>query len=172
MKKIIVTLTVLCLVFVSTSIVNAQSEDEILKIYLDYTDGTVYASASDYLVLRHAWGACTQGLLNLYLNAVHTEIDINGEILSTADGNNQFWLPMYLNPDVNVEPYCIAGGKKGLWTVAWEYPLGKLQPGEYEISYKNWFDHKITDGSDSDEDGLVDHWEGIFQDKTFTIIVE
>jgi hypothetical protein len=47
-----------------------------------------------------------------------------------------------------------------IWGAHWEYSLGKLDPGIYELVWDWSLDFEITSGEDSDEDGLIDTWQG------------
>jgi hypothetical protein len=171
MKKIIVALTVLGLLFIPIFAVQAQTNGETVYINLNIAPNPMYVSASDNVILRHGWGACTLGLVRVYLSAVHTQLSINGELVSAADGNDQYWGPIAKAPDGYWVSSCIAGNQNTYSTVDWHYPLSTLTPGEYEVHFYYWFDHLIVDGGDLDGDGYLDKYEGVFNDRTFTIIV-
>jgi len=172
MKKIIVVLTVLGLLFVPIFAVQAQTNGETVYINLGFAPDPVYVSSSDYIVLRHGWGACTLGFVKLYLSAVHTEVTINGELVSVADGKDPYWGEITKTPDAYWVPNCIAGNQNTASSVYWNYPLGTLTTGEYVVHFYYWLDHKIVDGGDLDGDDYLDFYEGTLNDRYFTIIVE
>jgi hypothetical protein len=170
MKKITVALTILALLFVSILAVHAQTNGETVSLNLNFTSDPSYVNADDYVVLRHGWGACTKGLVKAYLTAVHTELTINGELVSVADGKDQHWGELReANPDFY--DGCIVGNEHTPRVVEWHYPLGTLDPGEHEIHFYYWLDHPVIDGGDGDGDGKMDRFEGVITDRTFTIIV-
>jgi hypothetical protein len=172
MKKIIVALTVVGLLFVPGFAVQAQTNGESVYISLGVQHpDPVYVDANDYIVLGHGWGACTRGFIQAYLSAVHTEVTINGELVSAADGKDQHWGPITKAPDAYWVSSCIAGNQNTSSVVNWRYPLGTLTPGEHVVHFRYWFDHPILDGGDWDGDGHLDRWGGTFLDRTFTIIV-
>ena len=171
MKQLIVALSVFSLLFVPISTVQAQTNGETIVVNLNIAPDPVYVNADDYIVLRHGWGACTPGFIQQYLNAVHTEVTINDVLVSEADGNDQYWGAITEAPDGNWVSSCIAGNQHSSRVVDWRYPLGTLTPGAYVIHFYYWFDHKIADGADYDGDGHLDIFEGVFNDRTFTIIV-
>lgn len=170
MKKIIVALTVLGLIFVPIFAVQAQTEGETVYINLNIAPDPVYVDAGDDVVLRHGWGACTFGLVKLYLSAVHTELTIDGELVSTADGKDIYWGAISNVPDADWSA-CIAGNQHTASTVDWRYPLGVLPPGEYVIHFYYWLERPIIDGGDYDGDGHMDWIGGVLKDRTFTIVV-
>ena len=171
MKKILVALITLGLLLAPISAVQAQTNSEV-RINLNFADDVVYVNADDYIVLFHGWGACTPGLIRSYLSAVHTELYIDDVLVSTADGKDQYWGPITKVQDAWFTPYCIAGNQNTFSLIYWEYPLGTLTLGEYEVDFYYRLDHRVIDGADSDGDGRLDSWIGPFRDKIFTIIVE
>jgi hypothetical protein len=171
MKKIIVALIVLGLLLVPMYVVQAQTNSEAVYINLNIAPDTVDVKADNYIVLRHGWGACTPGFIKMYLSAVDTELRINGVLVSAADGHDQYWGPINKAPDAYWVPYCIAGNQNTSSVIDWQYPLGYLTPGEYEVSFYYWLDHPVIDGADLDEDGRLDIREGLFNERTFTIVV-
>ena len=52
--------------------------------------------------------------------------------------------------------YCIGLYPENLWASSWRYSLGKLETGEYQVSFDMWFHHPITELTDIDGDGSVD----------------
>jgi len=171
MKKLIVVITVLGLLFVPILTVQAQTNSVTVYVNLNFSTDPVYVNADNYIVLRHGWGTCTPGFVKAYLSAVHTEVTINGVLVSTADGKDQYWDKITRAPDTYWVKSCIVGNQKTSSVVQWNYPLGTLNPGEYEINFYYWLDHPIVDGADYDGDGKMDKFEGILNDRTFTIIV-
>jgi hypothetical protein len=169
MKKLLVVLITLGLLLAPISAVQAQSNGETVTVNLSF-DNTVYVNAGDYIMLTHGWGACTRGLVKLYLSAVYTEVHLDGVLISMADGKDQHWGPITESTNTSWAS-CIAGDKESGWVSNWQYPLGALSTGEYEVHFYYWLDHPIHDGGDYDNDGRPDLFEGLLQDRTITIIV-
>jgi hypothetical protein len=168
MKKILVALITLGLLLAPISAVQAQST---VRISLDIAPDPVYVNADDNIVLYHGWGACTRGLVQAYLSAVHTEMSFDEGPLYIADGRDQYWGSITKMPDGYWVPSCIAGNQKTSSAVYWEYPLGVLSAGEYEVYYTQYLDHPVIDGADYDGDGSLDRWAGVLVERSFTIIV-
>jgi len=170
MKKIIVALTVLGLLLVPLYAVQAQTNGETVRISL-YNSGPVYVNANNYIVLHHGWMACTKGLVKAYQGAVYTETYINDDlIVLSEDEYNQYWMPIN-HYEGDLVQYCIAGNQRTASFVYWEYPLGTLTTGEYEIHFEIGFDHPFIDGGDLDGDGRIDKYDGFWTERTFTIYV-
>ena len=171
MKQLMVVLSVFSLLFVPLFTVQAQTSGEPLYVNLSMAPDPLYVQANDYIVLRHGWGACTSGFIQTYLSAVHTEVTINDVLVSAADGRDPHWGAITKAPDGYWNPSCIAGNQNTSSIVDWRYPLGTLPPGEYVVHFYYWFDHQIADGGDYDGDGHLDMFKGVFNDRSFTILV-
>ena len=173
MNKFVVALTVLCVLLAPITAVQAQSGNDFRYISLHFAGDTVYVDAGDYIVLGHGWAACTRGFVDAYLTTVHTELSIDGGPIYSADRTDQYWGPIEFSADEEGAPqYCIAGNKKGMWSAHWDYPLGVLGIGEYEVYFNHWMDHPVLDGGDYDGDGHPDKPAVYNRERTFTIIVE
>ena len=173
MKKIIVALAVLGLLFAPIFSVTAQTNGETVYILLWHADDTVTADAGDTIVLRHRWGACTYGLVKDYLASVHTELSIDSGPIYVADGKDQYWGPIvFTEAEDPTQQYCIAGSKRGGWIAFWDVSLGILEPGEHEVYFHHWMDHPVLDGGDYDQDGYLDPPDVYTRERTITIVVE
>ena len=167
MKHIALAVTVLCLVFAPLSGALAQ---ETVTIYPRLTHGTVYVNAGTDIVLHAGWAACTRGLIPQYLSAVNIDLGINDDQVF-FDGNSPYWTPAIEIPGAPYLAYCLAGDRQSAWGVYWDYPIGALDAGNYVISYRETFTHRVVDGADNDGDGFLDSWKGTFTENTFTIVV-
>jgi hypothetical protein len=174
MKKIVVAIITLGLLLAPLSAAQAQTNEHYINLV--FSDDTVYLEAGDNVILGHGWGACTRGLVQMYLTAVHTELSIttsgNEFLAYTADGRDQYWGTINSAPDANWVPSCIAGNQNTSSVVHWYYPLGSLEQGEYEVHFYYWLERNIHDGTDIDGDGSLDIFGGVIVDRTITIIVE
>ena len=168
MKKFLLATLTLVLLMTPLSAVQAQEESDPRYIHLIFSSDIVYVNADDYLVLRHGWSANTRGLVVAFLTSINTELDIGSEPTYFADGKDQYWGEIEYNEGDGDQH----GNKAGGWSVNWYYPLGNLEPGEYEVAFRYWMDHPVTDGNDNDGDGHPDK-PGVYNlERTFTIIVE
>jgi hypothetical protein len=108
-------------------------------------------------VIQFVWGACTRGLVNVFMKGSNFELELLG-----ADGSPYLFVSPAdidilwgtIEPIEDPEGYCRGGQKPGLAT--WRYPLTDLPPGEYELHSKAWIEHPMTDGCDYDGDGTPD----------------
>jgi hypothetical protein len=165
-----VALNILGLLLVPIYAVQAQPNGETVYVNLNIAPDPVNVNADDYIVLRHGWMACTRDLVQAYLSAMYAEVYINDVLISAMDGKNKYWAPI-THYEGNLVQYRIAGNQRTASFVDWQYPLGTLTPGEYEVHFYYQLDHPVVDGADLDGDGRMDKREGLLNDRTFTIIV-
>lgn len=153
--KYLIAFTLVSLLLIPLTVTLAQSEP--VRIYITGKEYTV--SSQDELVLYHGWAACSEGLVNDYFDSAHHTVFINGELMITAqEKGKSYWGEPYKfdrwDPSVCLWNVEIA------WAAYWEYDFGTLEPGDYEIVWERTFDFTITDGADSDGNGVIDTWEG------------
>jgi hypothetical protein len=70
----------------------------------------------------------------------------------TPEEINEFWTP--IEPDDYLEGWC-QGRQKASFSV-WQFRLSDLPPGDYELHFKGWITHPVTDGVDYAGDGTPD----------------
>ena len=171
MKKFLVALITLGLLLAPISAVQAQTYDETL-IFL-YWPGTYEVAVGEEVLLYHGWGACTGGLVQLYLENMNSELYFNDVLVSAADGKDQYWWEIFRVPNASWGENCLTGNQHTFSGVYWVYPFDTSVSGTYEVQYIEWLDRSIIDGIDRDGDGGPDQIEGgLLADNTLTIIVE
>ena len=157
-----------CLVLVLTfGVVSGAAQEEeggefvIRPASINPPDGSVdiYVPLGDNVIIRSGWGACTRGLAQAWTNQNEISLWVNGEsVFSSLRESKSFWgePESFLLPD---ESSCINDVDSG-WRVYWEYPLGELAEGTYNIHYEENVDHPFLDGGDYDGDGKpdIDEW--------------
>ena len=168
MKKRIVVYLILCLAcaLASTSAL-AQSEDDSVLI-LPWKQDEITVSADQELILGWEWIACTPGLVQAYLTAVHPQWSLDDEPILSDEEASQYWGPIESRGEGDG---CLVG-RGTTWGSSWRYSIGTLAPGVYEIRLLHWLDHPVIDGGDWDGDGKIDRWAGPMSDDTVTVYVE
>ena len=133
--------------------------------------GEYCATTSQEVYVQYGWAACSRGLVSDYFDSIGHEFYLNGDHLySSGEIGNDLWGP--------IEPFLDWGGEECLWHVDntwlawWNYRLGMMKAGDYEIHFIRSFDFTITDGTDSDGDGNIDIREGTQEYFTTLHIVE
>lgn len=166
MKKKIIIFIALTLLLTTITVAHAQD-----PIYIPiHRYGEYYVSATDEIELGTGWLACTPGLANIYKNSTNFVITLNGEFLYETTRHDPYWSPV-IRTEEPIEG-CLAAPSGAMGSIVrWRLPLGTLDPGTYEFTSHLSLAHKITDGYDSDGDGMIDFFEGSFG-REFTIIVE
>ncbi len=166
MKRYISFLLACITLLVPVGAVHADGGSVLIRPWLS-SDFTVYTNQE--VILGADWGACNQGLLTAFLTAIHLYWTIDGKpLFSTPNADLQYWsAPVEGGP---VLPQCVrqAGNT---WGAFWQYSLGKLPPGDYQVHLVYYLDHPITDGSDYNGDGSPDIFNGVILDRTTTIHV-
>ena len=156
--KRLIALVLVSLLLVPLTDTLAENDPE--RIFAAGKEVTI--SSKDEIVVYHGWAACSKGLVNDYLDSSHHTIYINGELMIRAqEKGRSYW----------EEPHIFDGWDPSLclwnvdkaWVSYWEYDLGSLEPGDYEIVWERSLDFTVTDGSDSDGDGVIDTREGFFR---------
>ena len=167
MKKLIVISLILCLAFALTSATGfAQSEGGSVLINPVFQD-EVTVSTDDELILHIGWGACTRGLVRAYITAAHYQWSLGGDPILPHEETAQYFGPIHR---VGAVDGCLAGDGT-LWRSYWDYSIGNLSPGTYEIRLLRWLAHPVIDGGDWDGDGRIDFFEGEMGDDTITVYV-
>jgi hypothetical protein len=167
MKKLLIVLVALVLLLAVVTIAQAQN-----FVVLPYADGQTYSiPAGESAQIAYAgWLTCNRGLNIAYMNAFNLELSYaDGSPLYQLTGKNDpYWWDNYKWEEPPVEG-CIPESPN--YEVWWVYPI-TLPPGEYNITWSAWLDHKIPDGFDGDNNGLPDFYEGHRSEGTFTLIFE
>jgi len=113
----------------------------------------------DKIIIRHGWFGCSRGLVNDYIDAVNNAFYLDGGLLQAAlDKDKSYWGTPFEVVDADTSA-CLWNVER-VWAAYWELNLGKLDPGIYELVWHRSLDFEITDGADSDGDGLIDTWQG------------
>ena len=157
----------LCLV---VPLATSDEEPLIIRPWIGGPD--YYATADQEVIIRVGWAACNRGLTQAFVkgNSVSMEVQYEGlPYLVVAPPASEYWGP--------VEP--IDGGptidcvmaSRGLWRSYWNYSLGELPVGEYDVHWLFVSDHPLPDGGDYDGDGHPDLLDA-YMERWFKIIVE
>lgn len=156
MKKLIAISIALCMAITLTITVVAQTGEQVTINPPFMDEITVFTN--DELVLVTGWGACTPGLVKAWINAADYQWYIDDDPILSAEVARDFWSPIESRgPNEN----CLIGNGD-LWVSLWDYSIGSLPVGDYEISLLYGTDHKMIDGGDYDGDGHPDflgYWE-------------
>jgi hypothetical protein len=168
MKKAIV-VAIFC-VLVTVSLASASNGG--IEYIIPYSGGPSYVfevDSDDYVYIRAGWATCTYGLTQAFTRQANFTLSIDSEtLISSRKAAKDFWSTPYPLGGGPVEN-CIPNTDT-YYRAWWDYPLGYLEPGEYEGHFRYWQDHTIPDGGDYDGDGKPDLWQ-IDLDTWFTIIV-
>lgn len=150
-KSIPLALTILLLAALTFSTAAAQSEPEEIPITV-WSNGSHTVEPGQVAVVRAGWGACTPGLVRVFIKASNFELELDGTPLLSPDQVDELWGP------VGPCPTCMAMclGNTEPKAASWRYVLTDLPPGEYALRSTIWIDHKLTGGSDYDGDGKPD----------------
>ena len=122
-------------------------------VYISPFGSEYTVSSKDELVVRYGWVACSKGLVNDFIDSSTHSVFLDGVLTTqTNQKTTSNW----------VVPYKVEGGGEGcLWDVAdgwrsdWEYSLGKLNPGTYQLVVYRTLDFAVIDGYDINGDGTV-----------------
>jgi hypothetical protein len=168
MKKLLVISLILCLAFALASATTfAQSGDGTVQI-IPWAQDELTVSPDDELILHTGWAACKRGLVRTYINAAHYQWSINGDPILSDEETAQYFGPIeFIGPRY----WCLIGDGTA-WRSYWDYSIGTLEPGTYEIGLVRWLDHPVIDGGDHDGDGRLDHFEGVMGDDSVIVHVE
>ena len=97
------------------------------------------------VVLRLEKIACSKGLVNDFIESVDQVIYIDGVPIEKAFQNeSDYWS----TPTEYFDLDSCLWDVENTWISYWEYPIGKLKPGEYTISVQQWLNSPVIDGLD------------------------
>lgn len=123
--------------------------------------------------IRWGWVNCNRGLANSWISATeqHYALTSGEDVIFDigVDETAKYWG----QPFASGQDQRCFWPASNTWTVPWEYNLGQLPAGVYELKAIMATTHKLTDGFDANpEDGQLDFYEAnTWFDKTITIIV-
>ena len=170
MKKLLLSISIAAVLALTLIMPAAGAEADPVRIKVDGSTGAEFEVTGDQnVVIYWRWGVCSRGQAQAFLQAVNQNYhELDGEALFTSVAEaNQYWGP--IQPFGNGEG-CI-GNKTTYWATLWEYDLGQLAPGTYELHSIAAVAHRLTDGFDGDGDGRPDFYSGTLFDQYITINV-
>ncbi len=169
-KSVIVSLVVFVILLSISTTALAQSEKRI--IYPWHYGDEIEVYTSDYIVLGARWGACTKGLANVGTRQTTVIYSLDGtSLVSSQKESRRYWNEPILEDVYNFEHQCVQGPTFLLWWAFWEYELGLMRAGDYEVYFEYLLDRTMVDGVDNDGDGEPDHYPPLLIVKDFTIHV-
>ncbi len=149
------------------------SSEDILEIQPFQWDSGITVYSDQKIVFKIGWLACQKGLVQDYIKAANLTLTRDGESLfaSKADAE-QYWGPITEKIAGSSGDTCLGKPSDTLWQVAWEYPYGHLEAGDYTFYISSRLERTITDGFDANGDGVPDKYNGTLKEREFTIHVE
>lgn len=139
MKKIIAVLIALGLLLAVFSAAQAQN-----WVILWGADGGVFTiPAGQSAELGIGWGTCNNGLTKSFMSATHIELYLDGELLHQVHSKHDPYWDIW--PAGAPYADCLPNPEAKPSVAVWLMPLD-LDPGEYEVTYSIWTDHRLTDG--------------------------
>lgn len=150
----------------------AGDEPEEVRIY-PHQDGVTYTIHPNQVgVIRYGWGACSPGLVRVYISASSFELTLDGQPFLGPEDVDKLWgaIEIYDTPPQFAES-CMGKGRPAF--AFWQYVLDALEPGVYELGSRLWIDHPLVDGSDLDGDGKIDVItpDAFYEETVNTIII-
>lgn len=158
MKKLIVASILVCLVITLVySAALAQSENFYIKPYKGENQ-TIYSDQPIILFAR--WGACHYGLIQDFLTATNMSWTLykGSEVIQSDTDTDQYWGPIEQITPGNAK--CMGMTPETIPITYWNFPIGRLDAGEYTLHFTWWLDHPVTDLGDFDDDGRPDFYNG------------
>ena len=107
-------------------------------------------AANTPIVLRFGWGTDTSEQAADFLRSVELVVTLDGDVL--RDTRN-YWSEIEGDEDLDQD------GDTDYRTL-WLYPVGVLAPGTHRVESEMRLQWPVTDGSDSDGDGILDEFSG------------
>jgi hypothetical protein len=148
----LILLSVIVLLLVPSTVTLAGGE----TVYINPYGGEYTISTKDEIVIRIGWGTCSKGLTIDYVDSVHNVFFLNGELIEKAQKKDkEFYKEPIVFDDAPWASLCIWDVDR-TWGVPWEYKLGKLDAGTYELVWERTYDFNVIDGYDLDGDGIPD----------------
>ena len=169
MKKIVAISLLVCLAIAMVYVSAMAQGNGYVVVNPYYWDSSTEVSTDTTIILGIGWAACRRGPIQPFLKSVHMYWSIEGGSVFAPDVDiNQYWSSIYERPPHTI--VCMGKTPETVWATYWNYSLGTLAPGEYEVYFDWWLDHPVTDLADSDGDGKPDIFRDL-GDKTITIRV-
>lgn len=133
---------------------NATSEPERVEILAYCAQKGVAPprpTTNDNVFIEWSWFVSQADLMEQHLDNATYEVTLDGEPLDDWD---RYDTEMIL--------------EAGVWIIYWYYPVGKLDPGIHEVTYRVTWDEAITDGYDEFGPGTANETDT--GNCTFTVI--
>jgi len=148
-----------------------QAQDAVRRI--DVTAATSFSvMPEEALVLEWGWLACNRGLVRSFLDAVEVSFAVwnheSGEAVATVDPAGSAWLSPHTVP--GFADAC-PSGKHDAWGATWEYNLGGLQAGAYDLHVSAVLKHPVSNGFDWDGNRIPDRYSGTLFERQMVIHV-
>ena len=163
-KKLwIITILVLSISFLSSVAFASPNQNENFEIWpvdIDPPDGSVdiIVPTDENVVIRTSFRSCSRLLSSAWTIADIVNLEVDGDpIVSTRKESWQHWSKPIPVPNEDEVP-CV-NGSNTLWVVDWEYDLGMLDEGNYQVHYAENVKYPFTDGADYDGDGRRDFFD-------------
>ena len=121
-------------------------------IYISPFGGEYTVSSKDEIVVRYGWAACSKGLVNDFIDSSTHSVFLNSILTTQTSQKN---ISNWSLPTSNISGEgCLWDVTNG-WSASWQYSLGKLDPGTYELVVHRTLDFAVIDGYDINGDGTV-----------------
>ena len=116
--------------------------------------------ANTPIVLELGWGTDTSDQIADFLGVVELAVTLDGQPLPNA---GDYWSEIEEAGDGD-------GDGDTDYVTMWRYPVGVLDPGTHRVESEMRLQRPVTDGRDSDGDGVADEYSGTF-DFSLQIVV-
>ena len=171
MKRVPFIALLLALAFIMAAPLAFANEDPLIVI--PYIGGpNYYAAEGQEVIIRGRWGACNRGLTTAapYKIAIEMEASLDGQpFLAIDPPARDYWS----RPEIfDGDPGPCLIPTDTIWVTYWDYSLGQLSAGEYDVHFVYSMEKPFIDGGDYDGDGRMDVFSGVLQDNSITILVE
>jgi len=116
----------------------------------------ITVSQSQEILLGANWGACSEGLAQLWAKTANVAYVIDGQpIFTSLKESRKYWSSPPI-PVLSPGPTSCLNKSDTGWWVYWKYDLGTLSPGDHPAQFDYWNDPPKIDGGDYDGDGKPD----------------
>jgi len=129
-----------------------------VEVSLNRGDRSVAANTP--IVLRLGWATDTAEQVADFLGSVELAVTLDGQLL---ENTGDYWSEVEEDGDSDED------GDTDYRTL-WLYPVGVLGPGTHQVESEMRLQRPVTDGGDSDGDGVADEYSGTF-DFSLQIVV-
>jgi hypothetical protein len=143
---------------------------EIQPVRWDDTQ-TVYTDQE--IIFKFGWLACQENDVRNFLGAAKLTLILDGTpLFLSIEEVNRYWTPIEEIPASSGAKFCVGGAQATLWRTQWAYPYGSLPPGDHTVYFAQQLDYPVEDGFDPDTDGKSAVYEGLVNEREFTIHVK